>query len=183
MEWLDSERAEREVYPRPEDVFAAFDLTSYDDIRVVILGQDPYPQLGQAHGLCFSVPSGIRKPRSLINIHKLLQSDLKIAPPDHGNLEGWARQGVLLLDTALTVRHGVAGSHADHWKVFTDAVIQAVNDKDKRVVFILCGAYARSKKKFIDTTRHRIVESAHPTSRQNATEPFMESIEDFPYVA
>lgn len=174
IDWLDSERTECDVYPSAEGVFGAFRLTPYDQTRVVILGQDPYPRPGQAHGLSFSVPRNIPKPRSLINIHRLLRAE-NITPSDHGNLEGWARQGVLMLNTALTVRHGKPGSHASKWKTVTDAAIQAVSEKDEPVVFILWGAHARSRKRLIDVSRHRVIESAHPTSRANAKDPFMRS--------
>ncbi len=130
----------------------------------MILGQDPYHGPNQAHGLCFSVRRGVRVPPSLVNIHKELASDLGVAIPAHGNLENWARQGVLLLNTTLTVRAGQAASHQGHgWETFTDRVIRTVNDKDERVVFILWGSHARRKKELIDTARHTIIESAHPS--------------------
>jgi len=174
--FLRDERRQHTVYPPEEQVFSAFRFTRYADTRVVILGQDPYHQPGQAHGLCFSVPEGITRPRSLINIHKELQLDLGIGPPEHGNLESWARQGVLLLNTTLTVRRDEPNEHHGRgWETFTDEVIKAVNEKSNRVVFILWGAAARSKKKLIDTTRHRVVEAAHPTSRPNAHDPFLGS--------
>jgi uracil-DNA glycosylase len=160
-------RAERQrctVYPPHEEVFAALHLTPYASTRVLILGQDPYHGPRQAHGLCFSVRHGVPIPPSLANIFKELQDDLGIEPPNHGNLEGWARQGVLLLNTTLTVRAGQAGSHQGKgWEIFTDQVIRAVNDKDHPVVFILWGSHARKKKALIDQTRHTIIESAHPS--------------------
>ena len=160
-------RAERErhtVYPPPEDVFAALHLTSYASTRVLILGQDPYHGPRQAQGLCFSVRPGSRIPPSLVNIHKEMETDLGLPPPGHGNLEAWARQGVLLLNTTLTVRAGESASHQGHgWETFTDEVIRTVAAKDHRVVFILWGSHARRKKAFIDTSRHTIVESAHPS--------------------
>jgi uracil-DNA glycosylase len=169
-------RRQHTVYPPEEHVFSAFRFTRYADTRVVILGQDPYHQPGQAHGLCFSVPEGITRPRSLINIHKELQSDLGIGPPDHGNLKSWARQGVLLLNTTLTVQRDEPNKHRGRgWETFTDEVIKAVNEKPSRVVFILWGAAARSKKKLIDTAQHRVVEAGHPTSRPNAHDPFLGS--------
>jgi uracil-DNA glycosylase len=131
---------------------------------VLILGQDPYHGPGQAHGLCFSVKRGVPQPPSLVNIFKELHDDLGCAIPSHGNLEHWARQGVLLLNAVLTVRANVANSHKDRgWEQFTDAVIKAVNAKPDRVVFVLWGAYARAKKMLIDRTRHVVIESAHPS--------------------
>jgi uracil-DNA glycosylase len=160
-------RAERErtrVYPPAEHVFAALHLTPYADTKVLILGQDPYHGPGQAHGLCFSVPVGVEPPPSLVNILKELQADLGYPPPNHGNLEHWAREGVLLLNAVLTVRaHGAASHAGKGWETFTDQVIAAVNAKPERVVFILWGAKARTKRPLIDTTRHVIIESAHPS--------------------
>lgn len=174
IDWLESERATATVYPKRGDVFNAFRLTSYDDVRVVILGQDPYPRPGQAHGLSFSVPVGISKPRALINIHRLLKADLKREPPAHGNLEGWARQGVLLLNAALTVRRDEEGSHLAEWEAITDAVIQAVSDKEEPVVFMLWGGPARAKRRLI-ASHHYVVEAAHPTSYPTAKNPFITS--------
>ena len=158
------ERQRYTVYPPHEQVFAALHLTPYADTRVLILGQDPYHGAGQAHGLCFSVQPGVGIPPSLANIHTELRADLGIEPPGHGNLEAWARQGVLLLNATLTVRAGQAASHQGKgWETFTDQVIRAVNAKPERVVFVLWGTSARKKKPLIDTTRHTIVESAHPS--------------------
>ncbi len=158
------ERQRHIVYPPHEQVFAALHLTPYADTRVLILGQDPYHGPSQAHGLCFSVQHGVGIPPSLANIHTELRADLGIEPPGHGNLEAWARQGVLLLNATLTVRAGQAASHQGKgWETFTDQVIRAVNAKPERVVFVLWGASARKKKPLIDTTRHTIVESAHPS--------------------
>jgi uracil-DNA glycosylase len=158
------ERRHHTVYPPHDQVFSALHLTPYADTRVLILGQDPYHGPRQAHGLCFSVQRGVRIPPSLANIHRELHDDLGIAPPAHGNLEAWARQGVLLLNTTLTVRAGQAASHQGKgWEVFTDEVLAAVNAKAERVVFILWGASARRKKALIDTSRHVIIESAHPS--------------------
>jgi uracil-DNA glycosylase len=152
------------VYPPPEDVFAALHLTPYAATRVLILGQDPYHGPRQAQGLCFSVRPGVRIPPSLVNIHKEMETDLGLPPPGHGNLEAWARQGVLLLNTTLTVRAGEAASHQGHgWETFTDEVIRTVAAKEQPVVFILWGSHARRKKAFVDTSRHTIVESAHPS--------------------
>jgi uracil-DNA glycosylase len=160
-------RAERErhtVYPPHEEVYAAIHLTSYANTRVMILGQDPYHGPRQAHGLCFSVRRGVPIPPSLLNIHKELHADLGIAPPGHGNLEHWARQGVLLLNATLTVRGGAAGSHQGKgWETFTDEVIRVVSAKTDPVVFILWGSYARKKKALIDLSRHVVIESAHPS--------------------
>ena len=160
-------RAERErapVYPPPDEVFAALHLTPYAETRVVILGQDPYHGPRQAHGLCFSVRDGVAIPPSLANIHRELHDDLGFSPPGHGSLEAWAVQGVLLLNTTLTVRAGNASSHQGRgWETFTDEVIKAVSAKDPRVVFILWGSHARKKKVLIDTSRHTIIESAHPS--------------------
>ena len=159
-----AERSRATIYPPHEEVFAALHLTSYADTRVMILGQDPYHGPGQAHGLCFSVRPGVRIPPSLVNIHRELADDLGIDPPDHGNLEAWARQGVLLLNATLTVRAGQAASHQGKgWEVFTDQVIRTVSAKPDHVVFILWGAAARKKKALIDTGRHTIVESPHPS--------------------
>jgi uracil-DNA glycosylase len=163
-EFLAAERARAEVYPPPADTFAALHLTPFAETRVLILGQDPYHGAGQAHGLCFSVRRGVPAPPSLVNILKELEADLGCPPPDHGCLEDWARDGVLLLNAVLSVRAGAAASHAGKgWETFTDEVIRAVNDKPERVVFILWGAYARRKKALIDTTRHTVIESAHPS--------------------
>ncbi|NDH37368.1 MAG: uracil-DNA glycosylase, partial [Acidimicrobiia bacterium] len=151
------------VHPKHEDVFAALHLTPYADVRVVILGQDPYHGAGQAHGLCFSVQHGVAVPPSLQNMFKELRDDLGIAVASHGNLTKWAQQGVLLLNTTLTVRAGSAGSHhGKGWETFTDEVIRVVNERDF-VVFVLWGANARRKKLLIDTSRHAIIESAHPS--------------------
>lgn len=158
------ERRIHEVYPPHNDVFNALRLTSYADTRVVILGQDPYHGAGQAHGLCFSVRRGVAIPPSLRNILSELHDDIGCPAPRHGSLEHWARNGVLLLNTTLTVRAGQAASHQGHgWETFTDRVIEVVNDKTDRVVFMLWGASARRKRPHIDTTRHVVIESAHPS--------------------
>lgn len=164
QDFVAGQRARHVVYPADADVFAALHLTTYADTRVVILGQDPYHGAGQAHGLCFSVRRGVPVPPSLQNIYKELTADLGIPAPQHGNLEAWARQGVLLLNATLTVRAGQAASHQGKgWEAFTDQVLRVVNDKPHRVVFILWGAYARRKKALVDTTRHTVIESAHPS--------------------
>jgi uracil-DNA glycosylase len=158
------ERLHHPVFPPHDEVFTALHLTAHADVKALILGQDPYHGPGQAHGLCFSVRRGVRVPPSLANIHKELHSDLGLEIPQHGNLEAWARRGVLLLNATLTVRAGSAASHQRHgWETFTDQVIRVVNDKEEPVVFILWGASARRKRELIDTTRHSIIESAHPS--------------------
>lgn len=159
-----TERARHTVFPPHDQVFAALHLTPYELTRVVLLGQDPYHGPGQAHGLCFSVRDGVDLPPSLVNIFTELRNDLGIEAPAHGNLESWARQGVLLLNTCLTVRSGAAASHhGKGWENFTDEVLRTVNAKPHRVVFILWGAQARKKKALIDTSRHTVIESAHPS--------------------
>jgi len=158
------ERASHPVYPAHDQVFAALHLTQYEAVKVLILGQDPYHGAGQAHGLCFSVQRGVPAPPSLQNIFKELQADLGIPPPSHGCLDAWARQGVLLLNATLTVRARQAASHQGKgWEQFTDEVIRAVSAKPERVVFILWGASARKKRALVDTSRHVIIESAHPS--------------------
>ncbi|MFZ6004162.1 MAG: uracil-DNA glycosylase [Actinomycetota bacterium] len=164
QQFVAEERARHPVYPAHEEVFAALHLTPYQDVKVLILGQDPYHGPGQAHGLCFSVRPGVPAPPSLQNIFKELESDLGIAPPDHGCLEAWARQGVLLLNATLTVRGRQAASHQGKgWETFTDEVIRAVSAKQERVVFILWGASARRKRALVDAGRHVVIESAHPS--------------------
>lgn len=164
QEFVHQERQRATVYPPHDEVFAALHLTPFADVKAVILGQDPYHGPNQAHGLCFSVRQGITPPPSLQNIFKELEQDLGYAPPPHGDLRHWARQGVLLLNASLTVRQGRAASHQGKgWETFTDEVLRAVNAKPERVVFILWGAAARKKKALIDRTRHVIIESAHPS--------------------
>jgi uracil-DNA glycosylase len=162
--FVSQQRATYTVYPPADCVFAALHLTPYESTRVVILGQDPYHGPRQAHGLCFSVQHGVPVPPSLVNIFKELRDDLDIEVPQHGNLEAWARQGVLLLNATLTVRAGAAASHQGKgWEQFTDEVLRVVDAKPHPVVFILWGASARRKKALIDTSRHVIIESAHPS--------------------
>lgn len=178
--FLGEERSSHDVYPPEEDTFKAFELTPFDEVKVVILGQDPYPNCGQAHGLAFSVPADEKLPPSLRNIHKVLEADLSessgkaMTPPGCGSLEGWAEQGVLLLNTALTVRDGTKWDRARHrkwrwegsgWTTFTDAVIRAVNDKPCRVVFMLWGNDAKKKQALIDADRHTVITSSHPSPR------------------
>lgn len=163
-EFLDKEYATQTVYPPREDLFTCFKLTPYADVKVVILGQDPYHQPGQAHGLCFSVRRGVKIPPSLRNIFKELKSDLDITPPVHGCLEGWARQGVFLLNAVMTVRGGAAGSHRNKgWEAFSDKVIHALNGHNRPLVFILWGNWAQSKATLIADAKHLVLKSAHPS--------------------
>ncbi len=164
MSFVAQERSRHEVFPPDSEVFAALHLTSFASTRVVILGQDPYHGPGQAHGLCFSVRRGTRLPPSLANIYRELADDIGCDQPVHGDLTSWATQGVLLLNTTLTVRAHAAASHQGQgWERFTDRVIRTVNDKPHSVVFVLWGAAARRKSLMIDTSRHFIIESAHPS--------------------
>ncbi len=152
------------IYPRGADIFNAFWLTPLDDVRVVILGQDPYHGRGQAHGLCFSVQPGVRPPPSLVNIFQELQKDLQIPKPPHGCLTPWARQGVFLLNTVLTVRAGQAHSHAGKgWETFTDTVISALSTHRDHLVFVLWGRPAQRKAALIDQTRHLVLTAPHPS--------------------
>lgn len=163
-EFLKKEYFGATVYPPMEDIFNALRYTSYADCRVVLLGQDPYHGRGQAHGLCFSVREGVPFPPSLQNIFKELQKELGIAPPKSGELVGWAKQGVLLLNTTLTVREGLPQSHKGHgWETLTDRIISLLNEKETPVVFLLWGGNARSKKSLITNPRHLILECAHPS--------------------
>ena len=164
QQFVQGERARHTVFPAADQVFAALHLTPYARTRVVLLGQDPYHGPQQAHGLCFSVQAGVQLPPSLVNIYTELRNDLGIDTPTHGNLESWARQGVLMLNTCLTVRSGVAASHhGKGWEHFTDEVLRTVSAKPHPVVFILWGAHARKKKALIDVSRHTVIESAHPS--------------------
>jgi len=158
------EYKKKTVFPRKDQVFNAFRYTPYKDVKVVILGQDPYHGVGEAEGLSFSVPLNIKKPPSLVNIFKELNDDLGVPIPNHGSLHSWARQGVLLLNATLTVIKDLAGSHQGlGWETFTDDVIKIINEKETPVVFILWGRYARSKKKLITNPLHLVIESAHPS--------------------
>ena len=161
---LEQKQEGKRIFRKGAEYFRALDLTPLDEVRVVILGQDPYHGEGQAHGLCFSVQPGVRIPPSLVNIYKEMQTDLGIAPVRHGFLEHWAKQGVLLLNSVLTVEMGRAASHQGRgWERFTDAVIRAVNEQEKPVVFILWGSYAQKKAAFVDRSRHLVLRSAHPS--------------------
>jgi uracil-DNA glycosylase len=161
---LEQKQEGRRIFPKGAEYFRALDLTPLDEVRVVILGQDPYHGEGQAHGLCFSVQPGVRIPPSLVNIYKEMQGDLGIPPARHGFLEHWAKQGVLLLNSVLTVEMGRAASHQGRgWERFTDAVIRAVNEQEKPVVFILWGSYAQKKAAFVDRSRHLVLRSPHPS--------------------
>ena len=152
------------VFPPPSEWFAALDAVPFDQVRVVILGQDPYHGEGQAHGLCFSVREGTPLPPSLVNICKELRSDVGCSPAKSGCLAPWSKQGVLLLNSVLTVESGVAGSHQNKgWELFTDAIIRELADKRDGLCFVLWGAYARKKGSFIDRNRHFVIESAHPS--------------------
>lgn len=162
--FLLEEKKRYKVFPPGGKIFAAFDHTPFNEVKVVLLGQDPYHGPGQAHGLCFSVNHGITKPPSLVNIFKELQADLGIPVPAHGNLEAWAKQGVLLLNATLTVRAHQAGSHQNKgWESFTDAAIKALSDKREGLVFLLWGSYAQAKKRIINTNRHHVLEAPHPS--------------------
>ncbi len=158
------ERAQHEVFPPEQDVYTAFHLAPFEAVKVLLLGQDPYHDNHQAHGLCFSVRPGVAIPPSLKNIYKELHSDQGFSPVGHGYLSAWASQGILMLNTVLTVRAHQANSHKNKgWEGFTDAAIQAVNAKSESVVFVLWGAYAQKKTALIDTSRHTIVQSPHPS--------------------
>jgi uracil-DNA glycosylase len=152
------------IYPAQNMIFNAFSLTPFDAVRVVILGQDPYHSAEQAHGLAFSVPDNVKIPPSLRNIYKEITADLGTTPPQSGNLERWAKQGVLLLNSTLTVRAGAAGSHQGlGWETFTDAVIKTISDKKTSVVFMLWGKYAQDKGVVIDSAKHLVLKAAHPS--------------------
>lgn len=164
MTWLDQEYEEAVVYPPRDLLFQAFRLTPYAEVKAVILGQDPYHGAGQAEGLSFSVMPGVRVPPSLRNIYIELKEDLNIPTPNHGSLVQWGKEGVLLLNTALTVRESKPASHRGKgWEQFTDAVIHALNDRSKPMVFLLWGNHAAEKESFIDQERHLIIRSAHPS--------------------
>ena len=162
--FLDEERRTQTIFPAEADVFSALELTPLDDVRVLILGQDPYPGEGQAHGLSFSVRPKIATPASLANIFQELKDDVGATTPSHGHLESWAKQGVLLLNAVLTVRAHAPNSHKGKgWESFTDGIIRAVSAQPAPAVFVLWGAFAQKKKALVDTTRHAVVEGAHPS--------------------
>jgi len=163
-EFLLKEKEKYILYPPGRLIFNAFQRTPFDRVKVVILGQDPYHGKGQAHGLCFSVPQGVPKPPSLVNIFKELHSDLGIPIPAHGNLEKWADQGVLLINATLTVRDSQAGSHQKQgWETFTNRVIELVSQEKSGVVFLLWGRFAQAKESLIDGSKHLVLKSAHPS--------------------
>lgn len=163
--FLENETAAgKEIYPSEEKIFEAFRLTPLNKVKVVILGQDPYHGAGQAHGLCFSVQKKVKIPPSLVNIFKELKSDLGIDPPEHGHLENWAKQGVLLLNTVLTVEDSKAGSHHQRgWEKFTDKVIEILNTEKENLVFVLWGSPAQKKASRVDEKKHLILKSVHPS--------------------
>ena len=163
--FLSAEKAAgKSIYPKGSEWFAALDATPLDQVRVVILGQDPYHGEGQAHGLCFSVQHGVRPPPSLVNIYKEMKTDLGLDPPAHGHLKSWAEQGVLLLNSVLSVEANKAASHQGKgWEKFTDEIIRLVNDQPHPVVFILWGSYAQKKAAFVDCSKHLILKSVHPS--------------------
>lgn len=163
-EFLKSEYEKGPVYPDMYHIFNALQTTPYDKVKAVIIGQDPYHEPGQAHGLCFSVQKGVKQPPSLVNIFKELQADLGISTPSHGNLESWAREGVLLLNAVLTVRAHEANSHKGKgWEIFTDRVIELLNQRETPIVFILWGANAKAKASLITAPHHHIITGAHPS--------------------
>jgi uracil-DNA glycosylase len=163
-QFLLEEKKHHTIYPPGKLIFSAFNHTSFDEVNVVIIGQDPYHGPGQANGLCFSVSDGIKHPPSLKNIFKELQSDLGLPYPTSGNLEPWAKQGVLLLNATLTVRRSEAGSHQGKgWETFTDAVIKKLSDEKTGLVFLLWGRFAQNKATLIDATKHHILKAAHPS--------------------
>lgn len=163
-QFLLSEKQQHQVFPPGSQIFSAFNLTPFDRVKVVIIGQDPYHGPGQAHGLCFSVPQGIPQPPSLKNMVKELQDDVGIAQPQSGNLEAWAKQGVLMLNATLTVRARQAGSHQKKgWESFTDAVIRKLSEEKSGLVFLLWGRYAQDKAAIVDPVKHHILKAAHPS--------------------
>lgn len=164
MAFLEEAYHKTEVYPNKEELFTCFELCAFQDVKVVILGQDPYHGEGQAHGLSFSVKKGVKIPPSLKNIYKELQDDMKIQTPSHGCLTSWAKQGVFLLNSVLSVEKGKAGSHRNKgWETFSDAIIQALNEHEESIVFILWGNWAKKKANLITNERHRIIYAPHPS--------------------
>lgn len=162
--FIEVERKSKIIYPSPEDVFSAFELTPLEQVKVLILGQDPYHGENQAHGLCFSVKPDVKIPPSLLNIYKELKEDIGFEIPLHGYLVPWAKQGILMINAVLTVEAHKPNSHKNKgWETFTNAVISKVNQKQEPVIFVLWGGYAKKKLKLIDTNRHTIIQSAHPS--------------------
>lgn len=163
--FIESERKKKKIiYPKDSDIFAAFNETPFNDVKVVIIGQDPYHGPGQAHGMCFSVLPKIKTPPSLKNIYKEMQSDLGLAPPDHGFLKPWAKQGVLLLNAVLTVEDSLAGSHHKKgWEQFTDSVIEKLNHEKEDIVFLLWGSPAQKKAAMVDEKKHHVLKCPHPS--------------------
>jgi uracil-DNA glycosylase len=163
-DFLADDKSKHKLFPVGSQIFEAFNLTPYDKVKVVILGQDPYHGAGQAHGLSFSVPDGVKPPPSLANIFKELKTDIGMEIPKTGNLTPWAKQGVLLLNATLTVRESQAGSHQNKgWELFTDAVIKKLSDEKTGLIFLLWGNYAKQKGALIDTTKHHVLTSPHPS--------------------
>lgn len=164
MQFLDEEYAHKTIYPPREDLFTCFEACSYQDVKVVMLGQDPYHRPKQAHGLCFSVRKEVKLPPSLKNMYKELKSDLDIDMPSHGYLIDWAKQGVFMMNAVLTVEEGKAGSHQKKgWEIFTDKVIETLNEHEEGIVFLLWGNWAQKKAKLITNPQHKILMSAHPS--------------------
>ncbi|MGB5419407.1 uracil-DNA glycosylase [Algibacter sp.] len=164
VDFVTSEYEKYTCFPPENDIFNAFNACYFNDVKVVIIGQDPYHGVGQAHGLCFSVNDGISHPPSLKNIFKEIESDLGVAYPESGNLRRWANQGVLLLNATLTVRANEAGSHQNKgWEVFTDSIIKMLSDEKENMVFLLWGGYAKKKVKLIDAEKHKVLSSGHPS--------------------
>ncbi|QBD81547.1 uracil-DNA glycosylase [Ktedonosporobacter rubrisoli] len=163
-QFVDKEREQYTVFPPEQDVFSALNLTPYEEVKVLLLGQDPYHDQNQAHGLCFSVRPGIKPPPSLVNIFKELHSDVDFRIPNNGYLVPWAQQGILMLNAVLTVRAHQPNSHKNHgWEKFTDTIIRKLSAREDPVVFVLWGGYAQKKKALIDTSRHTIIQAAHPS--------------------
>ena len=162
--FLKSEKQNFNIFPKVKDVFKAFELTPLDKLKVVLIGQDPYHKINQAHGLSFSVNNGIKTPPSLVNIYKELKTDLNIPIAEHGNLTHWAKQGVLLLNSTLTVREGQPGSHQKKgWENFTDEIIKYISENTENTVFLLWGNFAKTKKEIINSSKHLVLEAAHPS--------------------
>jgi len=163
-DFVEREYATKTIYPPRNQIYHAFNFCDYEDIKVVIIGQDPYHERNQANGLAFSVNKNVRIPPSLVNIYKEAHNDVGIPIPKHGDLTSWARQGVLLLNTVLTVQEGIANSHKDRgWETFTDHIIEIMNEREKPLVFILWGNQAKAKREMIDETRHYVITSPHPS--------------------